>query len=109
MQASSMRAGSKKVMLESWVNEVLAQDALKSPTPAASNPSSGRGAAHYGVARQQLQAAGLSATATDQLYRCLFVYSAGFADTVRVSRSALAGWLSEVRACAAGRDALVVL
>lgn len=44
-----------------------------------------KGAAHFGVSRQQLAAAGLSSVSIDQLYRCLFVYSAGFADTMQVS------------------------
>jgi hypothetical protein len=46
-----------------------------------------RGAAAAGLSRQQLLAAGLSSGAAEQLYRCLYVYTMGFVDTIKVCQA----------------------
>lgn len=89
LQAAKMQHhSSRRVMLESWLTEVLAgcssrqQDVQQQQETGCS--SRGRGAADLGLTRPQLVAAGLSATAVDALYRSLFVYSVGFVDEMKV-------------------------
>jgi hypothetical protein len=76
-------------MLEGWVDEVLTNSQLP---PQHTSKGTLRGAEAAGLARQQLIAAGLGANTVQQLYRSLFVYSMGFADTIKVQWAA---WLVE--------------
>lgn len=78
-------------MLESWVDDVLTYSQGQQQQVHTSQGTV-RGAAAAGLARQQLLAAGLAAGTVEQLYRCLYVYSMGFVDTIKVrSAEAKAG------------------
>lgn len=93
LQASKQRIG--RIVPEGWVNDVLTNS--NPPQQQQHHGSSGtgavRGAAAAGLARQQLLAAGLSSGSVDHLYRCLYVYSMGFVDSVKVSSGFWGGGL----------------
>lgn len=88
LQASKQQHRTGKIMLEGWVDDVLTSSQLP---PQQSTGQQGRvkGAAAAGLSRQQLLAAGLSSRTADQLYRCLYVYSMGFVDTIKVGQGRL--------------------
>lgn len=83
LQATKQQHRSGKILLESWVDDVLTNSPWLQQQQ---HTSAGtvRGAVAAGLSRQQLLAAGLSAGAVEQLHRCLYVYSMGFVDTVKV-------------------------
>lgn len=83
MQATKQQHRSGKIMLEGWVDDVLTNSPWLQQQQHTSTGSV-RGAVAAGLSRKQLLAAGLSVRAVEQLHRCLYVYSMGFVDTVKV-------------------------
>lgn len=83
LQAIKQQHRSGKKMLERWVDDVLTYSQGQQQQVHTSQGTV-RGAAAAGLARQQLLAAGLAAGTVEQLYRCLYVYSMGFVDTIKV-------------------------
>lgn len=71
-------------MLESWVDDVLTYTQGQQQQQVHTSQGTLRGAAAAGLARQQLLAAGMAAGTVEQLYRCLYAYSMGFVDTIKV-------------------------
>lgn len=88
LQASKQQHRTGKIMLEGWVDDVLTSSQLH-PQQSTGQQGRAKGAAAAGLARQQLLAAGLSSGTADQLYRCLYVYSMGFVDTIKVGQAGL--------------------
>jgi hypothetical protein len=95
MQATKQQHRSGKIMLEGWVDDVLTNSPWLQQQQHTSTGSV-RGAVAAGLSRKQLLAAGLSVGAVEQLHRCLYVYSMGFVDTVKVSRCSVGWYLSGV-------------
>ena len=82
LQAVKQHHRSGKIMLESWVDDVLSNSLQ--PQQQRNSTGTARGITAAGLGRQQLLAAGLSSGTVDQLHRSLYVYSMGFVDTVKV-------------------------
>jgi hypothetical protein len=89
IQATKQQHRSGKIMLEGWVDDVLTNSPWLQQQQHTSTGSV-RGAVAAGLSRKQLLAAGLSVGAVEQLHRCLYVYSMGFVDTVKVRCTAAA-------------------
>jgi hypothetical protein len=94
VQAAKQQHRPVRLILEGWVDELLTNSANQQQSSLhhqqqPPSPSTGalRGAAAAGLSRQQLLAAGLSSGAVEQLYRCLYVYTMGFVDTIKVCRT----------------------
>ena len=73
-------------LLETWLNDVLMARAPDAPATDLlhAEPSSRKGLLTFGLDRQALLGAGLTADVVDRLYRGLYVYTVGFSDLLRV-------------------------
>lgn len=78
------------LLMESWVNQVLAgpaeQHASGLPNQQLLQPAQAafKGLLKHGLTKAELAHAGLGAEAVDRLYRTLYVYSVGLFDTLQV-------------------------
>eukprot|EP00775_Hariotina_reticulata_P005684 gene5684-5922_t len=89
LAATSQQKEVGRLMLEKWVDDVLSTAKPEAANGAGHQEQSHHllqhqhGAAAAGLARHQLFAAGLSMCQVDNLYRSLYVYSAGFSDAMK--------------------------
>lgn len=73
------------VLMETWLNDMLAQRPAGEDPLQLMNPSSrsDHGLRAFGISRQELQGVGLSDAHIDRLHRALYVYSVGFSDMLK--------------------------